>query len=510
MLMRSPKPEAGQGSDREGGGTSRLRAIAKGLLQAILMLAVLAASYVLMQRFLDNGPERQGRPFQPPVYAVDTEIVARGDYRPSIIVYGQIAAARSVELRAKSAGEIVEVNPLLKAGARVGKGDVLLRIDPFEYESELTEARADLAQARAQLAESEARLASEELQLQSAEEQLALARDDLERAQPLAQRGALTAKQLDERRLVVSQRAQAADQRRSNLAVQEAQRLQQEAAVRRLESRIRRAERALDDTVLTAPFSGIVRSAAAEVGRVASASDVVASLYDDTALEARFTLTDAQYGRIAVDGDPLVGRRVRAVWTVGGRDYAYDGTIDRIGAEILSDRGGVEVFARIDDPGGAVELRPGAFVAITVPDRLYSDAVRLPETAIYDGPLVYAVEEGRLAARPVVVAAYEDGFAIVSEGLEDGTEVMTTHLTAADEGLSVRSAADSRQQEKPVAGRGGSSRPPLEAARAPDRARLRAAAMAANALSAQEWRELPAERRDDLIAAERRKQEDAE
>ncbi len=197
------------------------------------------------------------------------------------------------------------------------------------------------------------------------------------------------------------------------------------------------AERNLKDTRLTAPFSGIVQSETAEIGRMVNSNDVVLSLYADRDLEARFTLTDAQYGRVATDNDPLIGRRIEAVWTVGGVDYSYSGQVVRIAAEIVSDRGGVEIYARLDQSNGPVQLRPGAFLEISVPDREYTGAARLPETALYDSDQVYLVIDGALQSRKVRVAAYDGNDIIITGGLEAGDQVMTTRLSKVSNGLPV-------------------------------------------------------------------------
>ena len=171
-------------------------------------------------------------------------------------------------------------------------------------------------------------------------------------------------------------------------------------------------------------FSGVVRSSDIEAGRIISANEVAVSLYDDTALDVRFTLTDAQYGRVATDNDPLIGRDVDIIWAVGGIDYAYRAKVVRIGAEVASARGGVDVYARIEDGASAVQIRPGAFVEVTVPDRLYRDAYRLPETAIYDAGAVYIIEDGLLQRREVNVAAFDGADVIVTEGLSPGDSVL--------------------------------------------------------------------------------------
>ena len=409
----------------------------RAAVQAALMAAILVGSYVVMERMIAAAPERAAPPRPEVSVPVEAVLASAGDQRPMIGLFAEVTAGRAVDIRPPASGEVVEINPALSAGNRVEAGELLFAIDPFDAEVALAEARANLAQTEAAIAESVARLTSERAQLDIARDQLALARNDLARAERLRSNGALTARQVEDRTLVVSQREQSVSQRVNNIAIEQA-RLDQQRAVRtRQELGVRRAGRDLGDTTVRAPFAGVIRSSTVEAGRIVAASDVAVAMYDDAALDVRFTLTDAQYGRIATDADPLIGRGVSLVWTVGHVDYAYTATVDRIGADIAADRGGVDVYARIAMSEAPVQLRPGAFVAVSVPDRLYADAVRLPETALHGTDTMYVVEQGRLARRTVEVVAFEGNDVIVGTGLVDGDRVLTTRLSNVEDGLRV-------------------------------------------------------------------------
>ncbi len=414
----------------------------RAALQAGLMVAILAGSYAAMNRLIAAAPEPSGRPQFEVRLPVTAHDVALADERPLVRLYGEVTAARAIDVRPPVAGEVVEVNAGLSAGQQVAEGDLLFAIDPFDLEFALAEAQANLAQTEATIAENEARLSSERIQKQIAGDQLDLARNDLERARQLRENGTLTAKQVEDRELIVSQREQAVAQRDNNIAIELARLAQQRAIRARQQLGVQRAERNLGDTAVRAPFAGVVRSSTVEVGRLVAANDVAVALYDDTALDVRFTLTDAQYGRIATDADPLIGRQVQITWSVGDAAYRYAATVTRIGADIASDRGGVDAFARIAPSQAPVQLRPGAFVEVTVPDRLYAQAVRLPERALYGSQTVYVIEEGALQARTVELAAFDGDDAIITGGLAAGDRVMTTRLSNVESGLLVTVPGD--------------------------------------------------------------------
>jgi hypothetical protein len=115
---------------------------------------------------------------------------------------------------------------------------------------------------------------------------------------------------------------------------------------------------------------------------------VVASIYDDTALEARFTLTNAQYGRMATDADPLLGRKVEFSWSVGGAEYVWPAT------STGSARGWPPSAVGSRCSPASASRQPGAVApwrlcALTVPDRIWRATFRLPETAIRSSDHVF-------------------------------------------------------------------------------------------------------------------------
>ena len=434
-----PQEETAARKARQDDGRSpgRVARVAKGAAQLVLTLAILAGAAYATRAIVADKPERSRRPAFTTSYTVQTVEARRADHRPTFVAYGQTMAGRTVDLRSLVGGEVVAVSPNLQPGARVRAGEDLVTVDRFAYEGAVAEARAGLAEAQARIAENEARIAAEKSKEGAMREQLALAQADLQRIERLRRRRQGTQQQVEARQLVVSQRQQTLDQSADLVKIEEARLAQQRAGLGRLQWALQRAERDLDSTVLKAPFDGVVRTSAAEVGRLVSANDVVVSLYEAGVIEARFTLTDAAFGRLSASNEGLIGREVTVRWSVGGRDHGYRATIQRLGADIASSRGGVEVFARIAPAPDQPSLRPGAFVEVVVPDVAYENVFALPDTALFDG-VMYVNVDGTLEERAVEVAAFDDDRVFVRAGLRDGDRVLTTRITEVSAGLKVR------------------------------------------------------------------------
>ncbi len=409
--------------------------LARLFAKVILPVLILAAGFGGYRYLTLTKPDVATAPAVERVWPVEAVTIAIGTVTPTLTAYGTLDAARSVALRPLVGGEVVAIGPQLRDGAEVAAGDMLIEIDRFDYESALSEARANLDEAEARLAELEARVTLEETLLDNARSQLELGERDLARALELGDRGALSDRTVDERRLIVEQRRQQIIQRENTIAIEQARAAQQRAAIDRLRVVAARAERNLANTTLVAPFDGIISDPTVEVGRMVSANDAVATLLSSGDVEVRFTLTETDYAGLVSSGEDLLGRPAQVIWSAGGEDSAFPARIVRVAPRIDATRGGVDLIADLDRNPEA--LRPGAFVELRLADRTYEGVAVLPQTALYGTDTVYAIVDGRLERRDVRVVALDGGDVLVRGDLDDGDVVLTSRITEVGDGLAV-------------------------------------------------------------------------
>jgi membrane fusion protein, multidrug efflux system len=442
MLQHRPAEDAPASPDEAPEETrpTFLGMLARGgrmVLQFAIPLALLAGAYAGYQYLLATKPDVAPQPPQEAAAPVRAVTVSHSTYQPNLTLFGETVAGREVQLRALVAGEVVEASPNLREGGEVSQGDLLLRIDPFDYDVALAEVNAQIAETQARLSENEAQIRAAEASLSRAREQLEIAQSDLERAERLVDTGAVSRQALDQRRLTVSQRQDTVEQGEINLSVLKAQSDQQRAALERLRANQRTAQRNLSDTRLNAPFDAYVDEPSAEVGKVLSTNDPVATLIDKSWIEVRVTLSDAQYGRIVRDSGGVLGRSVEVRWYVGDEPFVYEAEIVRVGSRIAASSGGVNVYARLVDPLNPTPLRPGAFVEVRVPDVERQDVVRLPQTALYGNDHVYVIVDGRLSRREVQQLGATQGDVLVRGDLRDGEAIAVTRLARPGDGVKV-------------------------------------------------------------------------
>ena len=157
------------------------------------------------------------------------------------------------ELVPEVAGRVIEVSPSLVSGGFFEKDDVLLRLDPRDYELAIVRTRAAIAQA--------------ELRLATERQEAALAQNEWE----LLGNG-----------------------RPTPLAMREPQIAEALAALASAQATLEQAGYNLERTVLRAPYAGRVRQERVDVGQYVVPGASVATLYAIDVAEVRLPIADKE------------------------------------------------------------------------------------------------------------------------------------------------------------------------------------------------------------------------
>lgn len=374
--------------------SSRLRSIR---LPILIVLVTLTIIFILIA----TRPRMRPVPVAERVWPVEVIEAHYGTVRPELRLFGEVTAGRRSELRPLVSGLIIEVGPNFRDGGIVGKGELLVQIDPFDYETALAEQRSILKEAEARLQ---------------------LLKKDYERAKELRIENTVSEQFLEKAEL---------------------EQVQQEAIVEQRGISVSQAQRDRTETRLLAPYDGVINNVSANLGSQVSGfgNDKVADLIDTSRLEVRFSLSNAQYGRLLESGDPVIGRPVRVSWTIGNETMEYDARIERVGAEIVSTTGGVEVYAVIESSGSQTNLRPGAFVAVSLSDKIYQNVISAPDSAIYGEDVIYVIKDERMVERRIHIQGYDGSNLLFTRAgdppVEEGDLIVTTQLREGGSGAKV-------------------------------------------------------------------------
>jgi RND family efflux transporter MFP subunit len=375
------------------------------ILVPVFIIGLLLTLAIVIQA---NPPEQPKR-FAPPAQemVVNAAPVRLQDYRIQLESYGSVQPRTQTTLTAQVSGQIVFVNPNIRDGGFFDKGDILVSIDPRDYEANVRIAQAVLMDARQALADATAR--SE------------LAREDWS---SLGNEG-------EPPELVL------------RLPQLEAAR----AGVISAEATLQKAELELERTRIVAPFAGRVLQQSADIGQVVSPNTEIAVIYATDSVEVRLPIRnrdlayidlpelyrDVEAGNFAVNAQIVSELIGKTVWDA--KLVRTEGAIDQSARQL-------HVIAHIDDPfsksaDGRPQLKIGQYVTARIAGHELRDVLVIPNSAIYQGSYVYVVEDDVLQRRNIEIAWQNDRDAIVKDGLGDGDILVTTPLGQVTSGVRV-------------------------------------------------------------------------
>ncbi len=325
---------------------------------------------------------------------------------------GEIRTEDSVDIQAEIAGVIIELP--VREGDRVKKDQVLLRIDPFQTDSDVQASRSQLSALEAeaagqtfQIATSEANAArdeflkkSAEVEKRQAEANLARALESYKRDQKLLAEHLLSTDQFEigENQYKVNQAlVEAAAAHIDQLSAQikatklsiDYARTSREAVLQRVEgarSNLRRAEDLLSKTTIRSPLNGVVvklnveRGERAVPGILSNPQATLMTIADLSVIEAEMKIDETDIvnvklddvARVDVDALPDVHLTGRVI-EIGNSPIVVLGTGGQEGKDF-------KVVLRIEEPPAA--LRPGMSCEADITTEVKKDVMVIPIQAL--------------------------------------------------------------------------------------------------------------------------------
>ena len=335
--------------------------------------------------------------------------VTLADAPLTVTSQGTVQPRTESQLVPEIAGRVTWVAPSFAEGGFFEAGDVLVRIDPFDYEQMLVSARSQLAQARLRLAEEEAEAEVAEREWET------LGRGDPREL-------ALRKPQLDDAR----------------------------ASVAAAEAGVERATRDLERADIRAPYAGRVRAKNVDIGQYVRVGDTVATVYAVDVAEIRLPLPDDELAYLDL---PLsyrgVERQTQPSVTLharfAGETHAWKGRIVRTESEIDSVSRMVHAIAEVADPyaPGPNPNRPplavGMYVEAEIGGRTARDVAVLPrETLRGRDQMLVVTPDDLLSFRTVDVLRTSTESVVVQSGLQAGELVVISPLDTPADGMLVQ------------------------------------------------------------------------
>jgi RND family efflux transporter MFP subunit len=387
--------------------------------QSIIAIALLLVAALITALLYSLRPDTD---ITEPIYApvtVDVVVAEKETIRIPMQAQGTVSPLQQTTLLAEVQGRIVEVSPTFNVGGFLQKDEVLLRIDPRDYQARQARTEAAIRAAESELLQEQGRAD--------------VARREWEKLPAGSQR---------------SPEARDLYLRKPQLAQAEGQLLAARAD-------LQTAQNDLDRTSVRAPYSALISAKHSELGQFVTPGAQLAEIFSVDIAEVRLPIPQTRLAYLDLPGvrSDDAGAAIVLYTDVNGDVSHWPARLHR--SEGVFDERSRSLFAvaRIDDPYGLNQperaaLRVGTFVTANIEGRPMPGLVALPRYVMRAGDNVAVVDDNNLVRNRAVITLRTGGdFVYVSSGLEDGDEVILTTLDNALTGaeVSVVSRVSSRE-----------------------------------------------------------------
>jgi len=368
----------------------------------IVVLIVGAAAAALIASARKTPPRVDRPPLGPLVEVTQVDVT---DVPVTVTGHGEVVARVAVDLIPQVAGQVVKTHRSLVAGGFFKAGEVLVVIDPRDY---------DLAVERAQAAVARAKVTLEREQAEAE-----VAREEWDGLHP--------------------------GEEPTGLVIREPQIRQAEAEYAAAEADLAVARLSLERTRISLPFDGVVVSENVDVGQFVGNGSRLATVYGTDVVEVRVPLDSRELAWFDIPSHRRdSGPSAEVSASFGGTRSTWEGRVTRMEAQVDQTSRMVHVVIEVSDPyetsDGQPALLPGSFVDIRISGRTLHNVVSVPRHAIHDGGRVWVFDDGKLDVQDVEIVREDRQQTLITSGLEDGDLVIVSALDAVTDGMTIRRA----------------------------------------------------------------------
>ena len=437
------------------------------VIPPLLVLAVGLAGFVLLRNMRNTPPMVDTTP---PAPLVTTEEVVPAQTSMRITVDGEIVPIREITLSAEIAGRIDAKSAACDSGTYVRQGELLLEIDPRDYQLEVRRLQQMVKQAEVSIEETDVEHDNTQSLIQLSEDELQLTKNEVARFEELISRRAISESERDValRSEIVARNALQTLQNQLRLLETRRHRLLQDKA--RALTELEKATLNLGRTRIESPLAGMVVADLVEQDDYVSPGTLLVRLEDLSQAEVRFNLRMEQLRWLWATGGSEtvspVGQSYRlpempltVTLEMDGVRYAWDGRLSRYeGQGINVATRTIPCLAIIPEPRrgrlvvegegvlpGPPALMRGMYVTVTIDVPHQLSVLEVSASALRPGGNVWVADGGRLAIRHVRVIDVDDTkVRVVANGsqLTSGEAVITSPLPMPVDGMQIRTTAE--------------------------------------------------------------------
>ncbi len=457
-----------------------------GLVGIIVLLVVLA---IVRQQSKPKGEQ------------VKVEKVSRRTITEKVAASGKIFPQTEIKISSVVSGEVVEL--YVEEGDSVVAGQLLAKVDPEAFQSQVERGVAGVNSSKAQLANARSQVEQLRASKEQIQAQLANAREIHQRNEKLRREGVIS--QADYDASLSSLRSLEANLRVADANIKAAQEgvKASEFQVQSSEASLKELRTSLRRTELYAPANGIVSKLNIEkgesvVGTIQMAGTEMMRIANLNAMEVRVDVSENDIPRVSlgdevdIEVDAYIGRIFKGRVTQIARSSSSVGTVSTLTSDQVTNfevRISVEASSYNDliKPGKAHPFLPGMSASVEINTETEKDALSVPIQAVTTREkedaknkkkeaqtddaqavnasnsedkigeddlleVVFVVSADTVKMVEVKTGIQDDTYIHVLSGLQEGQEIVTGPYTAVsrklEQGTRIQREKDEKKDEK--------------------------------------------------------------
>lgn len=374
----------------------------KVIINAVLFVAMLTLGIGGYMTFTSSKPKVGKKKVEKNVTTVEVIHLAKEDIPMQVTGTGRVIPARQIELKPEVSGTISWVAPQFAAGGIIEKGDVILRIDPRDYELELRKSKSALASA-------EASLMLEEGQQRVAQEGIRILAEGKKK-----------------------------DRFSTELALRLPQLMQAKADVEKAKADVEQKELNIERCELRAPFSIMVRDTNVDLGSRVTTSTTLATL---AGIDEYWVETAVPVDRLEHLG--LSRTSITADIVRQGGLSRWKGRVIRLKGSLTESTRLARVVVAIKDPRGlaserfSMPLMLGDYVHVTITGKTIESVFRIPRNVVRNENELWLYNNGMLEIRKLNLVWKTPADVFTADGINESDQVIASHLSHAYSGMNI-------------------------------------------------------------------------
>ena len=435
------------------------RKLGRNALRALLSLALLTGGVIVFLS-LGQAETRRGQAIQDATPVVEVAVAESYTGGIPFTADGVVVPFRRVSVAAEVSGRVAFKAEDCRIGRTVSKGQLLLRIDPRDYQLEIKRLEEELEQAEATLVELDVQIETAQHEIKLAEEELTIRQRELRRYVEVTDPGVVSGVEIDSARRNELAARNTVQGDRDQLRQLESSRSRLESARDLVKANLAKAQLNLERSEIVAPLDGVVVSEAVEQDAYVQQGTEVIMLQDTSQVEVACKLYMSQMHwlwRVGTDGSGGGAPRrsyefpetpVEVVYDLGPASFVWDGVLQRYeGAGVDNQTRMVPCRVHVGEPLKATRLDKNAAVPTNAPPTLMTGMfvevrflaqspaplIRLPQSAVQPGNMVWVVRDGQLQPTTVRPVGRDGDFTLIyatDESPRAGDTVVISPLAA--------------------------------------------------------------------------------